>query len=440
VTRLRVASSETFKSLHVRNFRLFFMGQGISQIGNWLTLIAQTLLVLQLTDSGVALGALAAAQFGPVLIFGAFAGLVADRSDKRKLLITVQTFAMVQSLALAALAFQDHPPVWAIYVIAFLGGVATAFDNPARRSFVVEMVPEDQITNAVSLNSALMTGSRIIGPALGGLLVVTVGFGWAFLLDGLSYIAVIVSLRMIDPSKVRPAPVTPRGRGQVRAGLAYAWSIAELRVPLIMMAVIGTLAFNFQTVLPLFAVRDLDGQDLTFSLLMSVVSVGSLLGALRSARRTNMSVRTVSLSAAGFGAAMLALAVAPNQPVAFAVGAVMGFTSILFMTASTAIVQLRADPMMRGRVLALQAIVFLGSTPIGGPIVGTLSERYGARYGLALGALATLGAAAYGLLTVRRAAALPLTEAVSTAVVADVATDLGDGPVAVRPGAPQPAA
>ena len=440
MTRLRVASSETFKSLHVRNFRLFFMGQGISQIGNWLTLIAQTLLVLQLTDSGVALGALAAAQFGPVLIFGAFAGLVADRSDKRKLLITVQTFAMVQSLALATLAFQDHPPVWAIYVIAFFGGVATAFDNPARRSFVVEMVPEEQITNAVSLNSALMTGSRIIGPALGGILVVTVGFGWAFLLDGISYIAVIVSLRMIDPSKLRPAPVTPRGRGQVRAGLAYAWRIDELRVPLIMMAVIGTLAFNFQTVLPLFAVRDLDGQDLTFSLLMSVVSVGSLLGALRSARRTNMSVRTVSLSAAGFGAAMLALAIAPNQPVAFAVGAVMGFTSILFMTASTAIVQLRADPMMRGRVLALQAIVFLGSTPIGGPIVGTLSERLGARYGLALGAIATLGAAAYGLLTVRRDDALPLTEAVSTAAAADVATDLGEGPLPVRPGTPQPAA
>jgi MFS family permease len=438
MTRLRAVSSETFQSLHIRNFRLFFMGQGISQVGNWLTLIAQTLLVLQLTDSGVALGALAAAQFGPVLLFGAFAGLVADRSDKRKLLITVQTFAMVQSLALATLAFQDHPPVWAIYVIAFFGGVATAFDNPARRSFVVEMVPEEQITNAVSLNSALMTGSRIVGPALGGILVVTVGFGWAFLLDGLSYLAVIASLRMIDPSKVRPAPVTPRGRGQVRAGLAYAWSIAELRVPLLMMAVIGTLAFNFQTVLPLFSVRDLDGGDLTFSLLMSIVSVGSLLGALRSARRTNVSVRTVSLSAAGFGAAMLALAMAPNQAVAFAIGAVMGFTSISFMTASTAIVQLRADPMMRGRVLALQAIVFLGSTPIGGPIVGTISERLGARYGLALGALATLGAAAYGLLTVR-GAAVPVPADVSTAAMADATTDLDEGPMAVRPGAPQPA-
>ena len=436
MTRFRRASNETFKSLSIRNFRLFFVGQSISQIGNWLTLIAQTLLVLKLTDSGVALGLLAAAQFGPVLLFGAFAGLVADRSDKRKLLLIVQAFAMVQSFALAALAFQDHPPVWAIYVIAGFGGMATAFDNPARRSYVVEMVPEEQITNAVSLNSALMTGSRSSGPALGGLLVATVGFGWAFLVDGASYIAVIVGLRMIDPSKVRPAPVTPRGRGQVRAGLAYAWSLAELRVPLIMMAIIGTLAFNFQTVLPLFATRDLGGREITFSLLMSVVSIGSLVGALRSARRTKVSVRTVSLSAAGFGASMLALAIAPNQPVAFAVGVVRGFTSISFMTASTAIVQLRADPMMRGRILALQAMVFLGSTPIGGPILGVISQRYGARYGLAVGAIATIGAAAYGLMVTRRADALPVTNAVRVEATADAVTDLG----VITPAVPQPAA
>jgi MFS family permease len=438
MTRLRLATDDTFRSLRIRNFRLFFTGQLISQIGNWLTLIAQTLLVLKLTDSGVALGLLAAAQFGPVLLFGAFAGLIADRSDKRKLLLIVQTFAMAQSFALATLAFQDHPPVWAIYVIAAFGGMATAFDNPARRSFVVEMVPEDQITNAVSLNSALMTGSRIIGPALGGLLVATVGFGWAFLLDGVSYLAVLAGLRMIDPSKVRPAPVTPRGKGQVRAGFAYAWSIAELRVPLLMMTVIGTLAFNFQTVLPLFAVRDLDGRELTFSLLMSVVSVGSLVGALRSARRTNVSVHTVSLAAGGFGASMLALAIAPNQPIAFAVGVVMGFTSISFMTASTAIVQLRADPMMRGRVLALQAMVFLGSTPIGGPILGAVCDRFGARYGLAVGAVATLGAASYGLLVVRRDRPIPITG--DTIAEALAGGDPGDGSIPILPAVPQPTA
>ncbi len=178
---LRIATRETFRSLHVRNFRLFFSGQLISQIGNWLTLVAQTLLVLKLTDSGIALGALAAAQFGPVLILGPWAGLVADRSDKRRLLLIVQTIAMAQSFVLAALAFTGHPPVLAIYAVALIGGVTIAFDNPARRAFVVEMVPEGDMHNAVSLNSALMTSSRVVGPALAGLLVATVGFGWCFL-------------------------------------------------------------------------------------------------------------------------------------------------------------------------------------------------------------------------------------------------------------------
>ncbi len=433
MTRLRLATHDIFRSLSIRSFRLFFSGQLVSQIGNWLTLIAQTLLVLELTDSGIALGLLAAAQFGPVLLFGAFAGLVADRSDKRRLLIVVQTFAMAQSFALAGLAFLDHPPVWAIYLVASLGGMATAFDNPARRSFVVELVPESEITNAVSLNSALMTGSRIIGPALGGLLVATAGFGWAFLLDGLSYLAVLAGLHLIDPADVRRSPAAPRGRGQVRDGLRYALSVTELRVPLVMMAVIGTLAFNFQTVLPLFTVRDLSGDHLTFSLLMSVVSVGSLAGALAAARRKDVGVRMVSVAAAGFGLSMLAVALAPNQPVAFALGAVMGLTSITFMTTSTAIVQLRSDPTMRGRVLALQAIVFLGSTPIGGPIVGAISERFGARWGLTLGAVATLAAGIYGLLTVRR------TARVAAAGGAALAVDAGDGPVAVGAAVPEPA-
>lgn len=438
MTRLRLATNDTFRSLGIRNFRLFFCGQMISQIGNWLTLIAQTLLVLKLTDSGLALGLLAAAQFGPVLVFGAFAGLIADRMDKRKLLFWVQVFAMVQSMTLAALAFTHHPPVWAIYVIASFGGLATAFDNPARRSFVVELVPEAEITNAVSLNSALMTGSRIIGPALGGLLVTTVGFGWAFLADGLSYVAVLIGLYLIDPTKVRKPPVAVRGKGQVREGLRYALSVPELRVPLIMMAIVGTLAFNFSTVLPLFAVRDLGGGDLTFSLLMSVVSVGSLVGALAAARRKDVGVRTVSTSATAFGISMLLLAISPNQPIAFAVGMVLGLSSITFMTTSTAIVQLRAEPMMRGRVLALQAIVFLGSTPIGGPIVGAISEHFGARWGLAVGAFATIGAGLYGLATIKRSKAEAASAAITAEAVADAVSGLGEGPVAVRPALPQP--
>ncbi len=402
MTALGRAASDTFRSLHIRNFRLFFVGQTISQVGNWLTLVAQTLLVLRLTDSGLAVGVLAAAQFGPLLVFGAFAGLVADRSDKRKLLLVVQSLAMAQSFGLAALAFMDRPPLAAIYVVALLGGFAVAFDNPARRSFVVELVPDDHINNAVSLNSALMTGSRVLGPALAGLLVTTVGFGWAFVVDGLSYIAVLACLVKMDTSQLRPAPETMRGRGQVRAGLRYARSLPELWIPLVMMAVIGTLAFNFQTVLPLFATRDLGGGEVTFTLLMSLVSLGALFGALATARRQSVSVHTVSLAAIAFGLSLALLTVAPTTGVALVVGVLVGIASISFMTASTAIVQMRADPSMRGRVLALQAIVFLGSTPIGGPIVGAIADAFGARYSLALGALATIGAGVFGLWSFRR--------------------------------------
>jgi MFS family permease len=390
--------SDTFRSLKQRNFKLFFTGQLISQVGNWLTLVAQTLLVFKLTHSGTMLGLLAAAQFGPVLLMGAYSGLVADRSDKRKLLITVQSFAMVQSFALAALAFMHHPPVAAIFAIAVCGGTATAFDNPARRSFVVEMVPEEDINNAVSLNSALMTGSRIVGPALAGFLIATVGFGWAFALDGISYVAVLVALSRMNPAELRPAPVTEKGRGQIAEGIRYVRSIPELWVPLMMMTVIGTLAFNFQTVLPVFVRRDLHGGTLTFTLLFSVVSTGSLIGALITARRKQVNLKHVTFAAFAFGAAMTLWAISPTTPVAYVVGVAIGLSSIAFMTSSTAIVQTRANPSMRGRVLALQAIVFLGSTPIGGPIVGFISQHFGARYALGLGAAGCFIAGLVGFL------------------------------------------
>ena len=402
MTRLRLATSETFRSLGVRNFRLFFGGQLISQVGNWLTLVAQTLLVLELTDSGVALGLLAAVHFGPLLAFGALAGLVADRSDKRKLLLVVQSFAMLQSFCLAGLAFMDRPPLVAIYAVALCGGFAVAVDNPARRSFVVEMVPPADINNAVALNSALMTGSRVLGPALAGLLVSTVGFGWCFLLDGLSYLAVLAGLRLMDPTELRPPPVTPRGKGQVRQGLRYARSVPELWMPLMMTAVIGTLAFNFQTVLPLFAIRDLGGSNVTFTWLMSIVSFGSLVGALATARRKAITVQTLSGTAVAFGISMALLTVAPNQLLAFAAGLVVGLASISFITASTAMVQANSDPSMRGRVLALQGMVFLGSAPVGAPVVGVISEHFGARYSLALGAAATIFTGAFGFLKVVR--------------------------------------
>jgi MFS family permease len=399
---MRTATNETFRSLRVRNFRLFFVGQLVSQTGNWLTLIAQTLLVYDLTDSGVAVGVLTAFQWAPVLLFGAFAGLVADRSDKRRLLVGVQSLAMLQSFALAALAFMDEPPLPAIYAVAFLGGLALAFDNPARRSLVVELVPEEDVNNAVGLNSALMTSARVVGPALAGLLITTVGFAWCFAIDGLSYLAVIAALWAMNPAQLRAAPVVERGRRQVRAGLRYVRQVPDLWIPLAMMAVIGTLAFNFQVVMPLFVQRTFDGDDGTFTALFAVISVGSLAGALATARRKTVAVRHVVVTSALFGVTMCVMAASPSLALAFPIGIAVGAASIAFMTASTAIVQLRAEPAMRGRVLALQAIVFLGSTPVGGPVVGWVCEQFGARAGLLLGGAAALLAALLGELAARR--------------------------------------
>jgi len=420
VARAKGAARETFASLQHRNFRLFFTGQLISQVGNWLTLVAQTLLVLELTDSGVALGVLAAAQFGPILVLGPWAGLVADRSDKRRLLLIVQALAMGQSFLLAALAFSGDPPVGAIYAVAVLGGVCMAFDNPARRSFVVEMVDPARINNAVSLNSALMTSSRVVGPALAGLLVTTVGYGWAFLGDGLSYLAVITGLWMMRTGELRPAPVAPRGRGQVREGLRYVRREPELFVPMAMLAVIGTLSYNFQTVFPLFVTRDLDSSEAVFTALFSVVSIGSLIGALVTARRRDIGVRQVSLAAVGFGLALAAMALAPNVAVAIVLGVVLGLASITFIVSSTVIVQVRSAPEMRGRVLAIQAMLFLGSTPVGGPIVGWVADQFGARYSVGVGAAAALLAGLWGLAVVRRGAAAPAEARAVSAAEADV--------------------
>ncbi len=402
--RRRVAdvARDTFRSLGIRNFRLFFAGQLVSQIGNWLTLIAQTLLVLKLTGDGVAVGILTACQFGPVLLIGAWTGLVADRSDKRRLLLVVQTLAMAQSFALAALAFMHDPPLVAIYLVAFAGGVTIAFDNPARRAFVVEMVPEDHVHNAVSLNSALMTSSRVVGPALAGLLITTVGYGLCFTVDGLSYIAVLVALWKMRTSELRPAPITVRAKEQVRAGLRYVRRTPELFVPLTMMAVVGTLAFNFQVVFPLLVTRTFHGTEGTFTVLFSVISIGSLAGALTTARRKTIGIRHVIVASAFFGVSMLLFAASPNLAVAFPLGILVGASSIGFLTASTAIVQVRSEPEMRGRVLALQAIVFLGSTPVGGPILGAIADTWGPRAGVLVGGVAACAAAAWGVFACRR--------------------------------------
>lgn len=395
-TRISTAVRTTFRSLRIRNFRLFFAGQLISQIGTWLTQIALTLLVLHRTHSGVAIGLLVACQFAPVLLLGAYGGVIADRADKRRLLLVTQTLQMVQSFVLGALAFAHQAPLAAFYATALGGGLLLAFDNPTRRSFVPEMVPADEVHNAVTLNTALMTSARIFGPALAGLLVVTLGYGWAFTIDAISYTAVIAGLWMMRTEELYTPQRATKGRGQVRAGLRYIRTVSDLWVPMIMVAIIGTLTFNFSVVLPLFVERTLHGSDGTYTLVYSVLSVGSFTGALVAAYRRSVEVRHVVAAAFLFGAAMLLFAAAPNLAAAFPIALTVGFTSIAFMTACTAIVQVRAEPNMRGRVIAVQSMVMIGSTPIGGPILGWVCDAFGARSGLVIGGVAALAAAAWG--------------------------------------------
>lgn len=393
---LRGITRKTFAALSVRNFRLFFVGQSISQIGNWLTSVAVILLVLHRTHSGFAVGLMTACQFGPILILGPWAGLMADRWDKRNILLVTQALEMLQSLALAALAFLPNAPLPAFYVASLAGGIMFAFDTPARRAFVAELVPPEQIHNAVTLHSALMTGSRVVGPALAGVLITTVGFGWAFVVDAVSYLAVIECLRRMKPDELRRPRTTGRAKGQLRDGIAYIRSVPELRVPLIMMTVVGTLTFNFPVVLPLFIQETLHGSDVTYTTTYSVLSLGSLVAALAAANRGTVTLATIVRTCAVFGLTMFALAASPNLAVALPMALALGAASLSFMTLSTALVQLRAEPGMRGRVLALQSMVFLGSTPIGGPLLGAVCDAFGARAGLVVGGLAAVGAAAWG--------------------------------------------
>jgi len=346
---------------------------------------------------------LTACQFLPVLVLGAWAGLVADRSDKRRLLLWVQVFAMAQSFALAALAFMGDPPLIAIYGVAMAGGIATAFDNPARRSFVVEMVPATHVQNAVSLNSALMTSARVIGPPIAGLLIVTSGYGWCFAIDGITYIAVLFAYWRMNTDEIVKAESAPQARGQIREGLRYVRSEGELWVPLVMTAIMGTFAMNFPVVFPLFVKENLGGTDTTFTILYAVVALGSLVGVLVTARRTRISHRDVVNGAILFGVSLTILALSPSLATTFPASLFLGFASIMVITTTTAMVQLNTTPVMRGRVLALQAMVLLGSTPIGGPLLGVVCEEFGARAGFLVGSVACFVAAAWGVSAFRRA-------------------------------------
>jgi MFS family permease len=394
----------TFDSLRIRNYRLYFAGQIVSVSGSWMQRVAQAWLVYHLSGSGLALGVVTGLQFLPVLVVGAGGGVLADRFDKRRLLLCTQTAMGLLALALGLLTISGLVQLWMVYLLALALGAVTASDNPTRQAFVMEMVGRSHVMNAVSLNSAVFTLARIVGPAVAGLLINAVGTGWCFLVNALSFGGVLVALAAMRRQELLPWEPSDRSRGGVLEGLRYAWSSLDLRVPLLLMAVVGTLALNFSVILPLMASQTFHGDAGTYGLLFSTLGVGSLLGALITAGRREPSRRLLLLSLLAFGLFMLAAALAPSLWLELLMLVPLGVAAVIFQATSNSTLQVNTDPALRGRVMALYSVVFMGTTPIGAPIVGLVSQAAGPRAGLALGGAAVLLAvAAFGLWSARRA-------------------------------------
>ncbi|HUY63040.1 MAG TPA: MFS transporter [Acidimicrobiales bacterium] len=395
MTPLRVVASSTFRSLRVRNYRLYFIAQSISVSGTWMQTVAQAWLVLRLAPpahQGIDLGLVTALQFLPMLLFGTYGGLVADRVDKRRLLYCTQTAAGILALVLGLLTATHAVHLWQVFVLASLLGFVNMMDNPARQTFVLEMVGRQDLPNAVSLNSVVMNSARVIGPAIGGLLIAFVGLAVCFEANAASYLAVIAGLALMRRGELHPSAPVLRARGQLRQGLRYVWNTPGLRDPLVLVAVVGTLAYNFQVVLALFSKFTFHGGAGTYSALTSAMGGGAVIGGLVVAGRNRPNIHRLTAIGLGFGALIMAVALSPDLVVALIMLVPMGALSIAFIATANATLQLRADPSMRGRVMALYAIAFLGTTPIGSPLVGWISQQSSPRVALAVGALSTVAA------------------------------------------------
>jgi len=394
--------SRMFRSLRTRNYRLWFFGQTVSQSGTWMQSTAQSWLVWELTHNAFYLGITMALQFLPVLVFGLVGGLVADRFDKRHVLLATQTAFTVQATVLFALVASGAVRLWMVWALALLYGFINVVDNPSRQSFAVEMVGPDDLTNAVGLNSVIVNASRIVGPAIAGLLIATAGMSWAFLANAVSFAAVIGALYAMRASELHRRPPVARAKGQIRAGLRYSWHDWELRVPLLMMAVIGTLAYNFSVILPLYAGDLFHRGGGTLGALMAAMGVGALAGALVIASRRRPSYQLLVGVTLAFGALIMAVASAPSLVFALVLLVPMGVFSIMFIATANSLLQLHSTGAMRGRVMALWAMVFLGSTPIGSPLIGFIAAHYGVRTALGIGGVATLLIGLWGGFELRR--------------------------------------
>jgi MFS family permease len=383
----------SFDSLSVPNYRRYFAGQLVSLSGTWMQTVAAIWLVLDLTGSGVAVGLTTALQFLPMLLFGAWGGLLADRIPKRRLLIATQALMAIPAIGLFAVAAAGVATPWMVYLAVFAIGLVNAVDNPTRQSFVIEMVGPDRLVNAVSLNSVIVQAARIAGPGMAGLLIAAFGVVPCFALNALTFLAMIFALWGMDPGGLRSAPVASRESGAIRAGLRYVLATPELAVPLALMALVGTLGFNFQTVLPLLARFSFDGGATTYGVLVSAMAVGSIAGALVNGAHGRTGPRLIAAGALAFGILALLSGAMPSLALEIPVLAGLGAAAVTFAATINSTLQLAVSPEMRGRVMALYSVVFLGSTPIGGPLVGWLSEAYGPRLALALAGVTGISAA-----------------------------------------------
>ena len=391
--------SRTFASLIASsNYRRFMVGQSISLVGTWMQTLGQSWLVLQLTGSATMLGIVAAVQTLPILLLSPYAGVLVDRRAKRRVLLGTQSVMALLALILGLLTLTHAVRLWMVMVIAAGLGLVNCVDNPARQAFVPEIVGTDLVANAVSLNSSMVNAARAVGPALAGVLIVSVGVAACFLLNTVSFIAVIIALATMKPDLLHPAVRSAHAPGQLLEGLRYVRRTPRLLTPLLMMALIGALSYEFQVVLPVLAKHTFHGNADAYGFFTSAFGVGAVIGGLAVASRPPKGMRSVAVAAGAFGLTMLGAAVAPTLVIEVLALAMVGAGSVAFMSRGNTMLQLTADESMRGRVMALWAVAFLGTTPIGGPVVGYVAQHASPRWGLALGGLAALTATALAAL------------------------------------------
>jgi MFS family permease len=378
---LRAGWGRAFRSLHERNFRIFVTGHAVSVTGTWMQRVAQDWLVLELSDSAVAVGVATSLQFLPILFFGMLGGVTADRVDRRRLLMATQSLSAALAAVLATLSLTGSITLGMVYGLALALGVVTVFDVPGRQAFLTDMVPPDDYVNAQALNSTIHNAGRLVGPAFAGVLIATAGVGVAFLVNTVSFVAVLAALVRIDSSKLRRVATATPARGQVREGFRYVWAHPDLRACMFLIAVVALFGQNFRVVLPLLA-RDTFGEGPeAYGWLTSALGVGAVIGALAAATRQRLSSRSLLRWTIVFGLVNLVAAAAPNLAAALVVMVSVGIANITFNTLGRTLLQLRAEPQMQGRVIALHGMIFLGSTPFGGPLLGWVCEQWGARAG-----------------------------------------------------------